>query len=133
VPQHNPQYGYVIGYSYLAATIDQSLKSPDYTVQPVKWPATTTNELLADANFWTPNGTSSSYFPSQMKVAPHTPMGAAMAQGSSFTVGLPGSSSASVGAVGGNVGFIDGHVEWRTLPQMQTNPASSLSDAYGSW
>jgi hypothetical protein len=68
-----------------------------------------------------------------MKVAPHTAMGAAMSRGSTFTVGLPGESSASIGAVGGNVGFIDSHVEWRTLPRMQTNAASSLPDTYGAW
>jgi hypothetical protein len=60
-------------------------------------------------------------------------MGAAIAQGSSFTVGLPGNSSASIGAAGGNVGFIDGSVIWRNLLRMQTNAASSSLDAYGVW
>ena len=135
VSQHGP-YGYVIGYNYLADSISASSKGPDYTVQPVKWPATSTNELLADANYWTPGGTSSDYFPAQMKVAPHTPMGAAMARNSTFTVGLAGNSSASIGAMGGNVGFVDGHVAWRSMTRMQTNTASapsSLSDAYGTW
>jgi prepilin-type processing-associated H-X9-DG protein len=136
VPQHIPNIGYVIGYSYLAQSIAGSSKSPDYTVEPVKMPTTgtSTNELLADANYWTPNSVSAGYFPAQMKVAPHTPIGAAVAQRSSFTVGLPGTSVASVGAVGGNIGFADGHVEWRSLPQMQTNAASSIpDDAFGTW
>jgi type II secretory pathway pseudopilin PulG len=132
VPQHIQNTGFVIGYSYLAETIYGSPKSPDYTVADVKRPSTGTNELLADANYWTGNSTGSG-FPAMMKVAPHTAMGAAMSHGSSFTVGLPGESSASIGAVGGNVGFIDSHVEWRTLPRMQTNAASSLPDAYGAW
>jgi prepilin-type processing-associated H-X9-DG protein len=124
----------VIGYSYLAANIYGSAKSPDYSVQAVKWPSTATNELLADANYWTaPNSGGSAYFPALMKVAPHTPMGAAMKQSSSFTVGLRGLSSADIGAVGGNIGFIDGHVNWLNLPRMQTNTASSFSDAYGAW
>jgi prepilin-type processing-associated H-X9-DG protein len=134
VPQHIPNTGYVIGYSYLAASIYGSAKSPDYTVESVKWPSTATNELLADANYWTTPGSSSAGpFPALMKVAPHTSMGAAMAQSSSFTVGLPGLSSASIGAAGGNIGFIDGHVDWLTLPRMQTNSASSFDDAYGAW
>ena len=133
VPQHIPNTGFVIGYSYLAETIYGSPKSPDETVADVKWPSTATNELLADANYWTGSTTASGYFPAMMKIAPHTPMGAAMARSSTFTVGLPGKSSASLGAVGGNVGFIDSHVEWRTLPKMQTNSASSLSDSYGAW
>jgi len=136
VPQHIPNIGYVIGYSYLAESILGSSKSPDYTVLPVKYPTTgtSTNELLADANYWTPGSVSPGYFPAQMKIAPHTSAGAAMSQDSSFTVGLPGASAASLGAVGGNIGFADGHVVWRTLPQMQTNMASSLpDDAFGSW
>jgi len=136
VAQHIPSIGYVIGYSYLAGSVAISSKSPDSIVLPVKMPTTgtPTNELLADANYWTASSVSSGYFPAQMKVAPHTAAGAAMVQSSSFTVGLPGNSVASVGAAVGNVGFADGHVEWRTLPQMQTNAASSLSDNnYGVW
>jgi Tfp pilus assembly protein PilE len=133
VQQHIQNTGFVIGYSYLAESIYGSPKSPDYTVADVKWPSTATNELLADANYWTGSSASGGPFPAMMKVAPHTSMGAAMAHGSTFTVGLPGNSSASIGAVGGNVCFIDSHVEWRTLPRMQTNAASSLPDAYGAW
>jgi|HubBroStandDraft_1064217.scaffolds.fasta_scaffold130934_2 type II secretory pathway pseudopilin PulG len=132
VPQHIPNVGYVIGYSYLEASIARSDKAPDYTVLQVKWPSTSTNELLADANYYT-SPDASSPFPAQMKIAPHTAMGAATTHGSSFTVGLPGNSSASIGAVGGNIGFVDGSVLWRNLPLMQTNTASSSSDAYGIW
>jgi competence protein ComGC len=132
VPQHIPNVGYVIGYNYLEYSIAQSAKTPDYTVLQSKWPVTSTNELLADANYFT-SSSASAYAPAQMKVAPHTAMGAAMSQGSSFTVGLPGNSSASIGAVGGNIGFVDGSVLWRNLPMMQTNPASSSLDASGIW
>jgi prepilin-type processing-associated H-X9-DG protein len=136
VPQHMTNIGYVIGYSYLAESIAGSSKSPDYTVEPVKLPTsgTPTNALLADANYWTPTSVSPAYFPPLMKVAPHTAAGAAMYANSSFTVGFHGNSVASVGAVGGNVGFADGHVFWRTLPLMQTNQASSIpNDAFGAW
>jgi competence protein ComGC len=133
VPQHIPEIGYVIGYSYLEASINSSDKSPDYTVLQKKMPLTSTNELFADANYWVPSSASGPYFKPAMKVAPHTVMGAAIAQGSSFTVGLPGNSSASIGAAGGNVGFIDGSVIWRNLLRMQTNAASSSLDAYGVW
>jgi competence protein ComGC len=134
VPQHIPNVGYVIGYSYLiqADSIAGSDKAPDYTVLQKKWPSSSTNELLADANYYT-SSSANLPFPAQMKVAPHGAMGAVTAQGSTFTVGLPGYSSASIGAVGGNIGFVDGSVLWHNLPQMQTNPASSSSDAYGIW
>jgi len=136
VPQHIPNIGYVIGYSYLAESIAGSSKSPDYTVEPVKYPTagTPTNELLADANYWTPSSVSPGYFPPLMKVAPHASTGAVVNSRSTFTVGLPGNSVASVGAVGGNIGFADGHVDWRTITLMQTNPASSIpGDAFGTW
>ena len=136
VPQHIPNIGYVIGYSYLADSIALSSKSPDTIVLPVKMQTigSSTNELLADANYWTGSSAAPGYFPAQMKVAPHTSTGAATYQNTSFTVGLPGDSVASLGAVGGNIGYYDGHVEWRTLPQMQTNTASSLSDYnFGAW
>jgi type II secretory pathway pseudopilin PulG len=131
--QQTNQYGYVIGYSYLEAEIASTIKGPDYTVEPVKWPFTSTNEVLADANYWTSAQVGTGCFPAQMKVAPHCAMGAAIAQGTSFTVGLPGASSASIGAVGGNVAFVDGSVVWRNLSKMQTNPASSDTYAFGNW
>ena len=131
--QQTNDSGYVIGYSYLEESIANSIKGPDYTVEPVKWPSTSTNELLADANYWTSVQTGTGCFPAQMKVAPHGAMGAAMAMGTSFTVGLPGGSSASIGAVGGNIAFVDGSVVWRNLSKMQTNPASSDNYAYGNW
>jgi type II secretory pathway pseudopilin PulG len=134
VPQHIPSVGYVIGYSYLdvGSSVAGSDKAPDYTVLQKKWPITSTNELLADANYYT-SSSANQPFPAQMKVAPHTIMGAAISRGSSFTLGLPGYSSASIGAVGGNIGFVDGSVLWRNLLQMQTNYSSSSLDAYGNW
>jgi len=127
--------GYVIGYSYLElGNVSSSDKAPDYTVLQQKWPANSTNELFADANYWVPaNASTGGIFKPSMKVAPHTPMGAFTSQGSSFTVNVPGGSSASVGAVGGNVGFVDGSVFWRNLLKMQTNYASSINDAQGIW
>lgn len=133
VPQHIQNIGYVIGYSYLEPSINMSEKSVDYTVLQKKMPLTSTNELFADANYWVPSGVSSSYFQPAMKIAPHTALGAVTTQGSSFTVGLPGTSSASIGAVGGNVGFIDGSVIWRNILKMQTNAASSSGDQFGIW
>jgi Tfp pilus assembly protein PilE len=127
------QYGVVIGYSYLAYTIGNSSKSPDYTLSPVKWPNTGTNELLADANFWTASG-SGPVFPQNMAVAPHTATGAAMSQGTSFVVNSSaGTSSAGMGAAGGNIGWVDGSVHWTPMRLMQTNDASTLSLAKATW
>ncbi len=135
VAQHTTAFGFVTGYSYLAGTISQSTKGPDEEENQVKMPTVGTNELLADANYWTTSTSiSSSPFPSQMSIAPHTPLGAAMMKSSSFTVGSPGTTSVTLGAVGGNIGFSDMSVRWRSLPLMQTNNASSPGvDSKGLW
>jgi type II secretory pathway pseudopilin PulG len=127
------QYGVVIGYSYLAAQLSGSIKSPDFVPVPVKWPTTSTNELLADANFWIPTGTGGGIFPALMTIAPHTPTGAAMARGTSFAVGLPGTNSATAGAVGGNVVLADGSVQWVSIGAMRINEASTLTAALANW
>jgi type II secretory pathway pseudopilin PulG len=120
------QNGYIIGYSYLAVDIVPSaIPGMDYSLEPVKLSTTAvTNELLADANYWTlaQNGA----IP-LMKLAPHTKAGVAMAQGLSG-----GTNSASIGALGGNIELFDGSVNWRAIKSMQTFTASSLDDAYGN-
>jgi hypothetical protein len=142
VLQHD-EYGYVIGYSYLANAIQTTTKGDTMWVPPTKITDSPTNELIADPNYWTANQTATGGFPAAMAVAPHRSMGAAMSRGSSFTVGLTPaatkssekltSQSAGLGAVGGNIGFLDQSVCWRNIKAMQTYPASSLSGEYGNW
>jgi len=123
------QFGYIIGYSYLADDVVPSRPElPNGGIQPVKLGAGfSTNQLLADANYWTlaQNGA----IP-LMRVAPHTGAGAAMAAGAASDPAA--TNSASVGAVGGNVELFDGSVSWRAIKSMQTFQASSLPDAFGS-
>ncbi len=122
------QYGYIIGYSYLADDIIPGKPGVAYALVPVKFStAAGTNELLADANYWT--SSQSDYSP-MMKMAPHTTAGAATALGSSSVPGA--TNSASIGAMGGNIELYDGSVNWRTISSMQTFSASSLNDAYGN-
>ena len=123
-------YGIVIGYSYLASDVQTSSKIVDYGLSPVRFSiAPTTNELLADANYWT---TGQSAYSPMIKLAPHTAAGAALAQSStSFAPGA--TNSISIGAVGGNVQYFDGSVVWRAIASMQSHPASSINDAYGNW
>jgi prepilin-type N-terminal cleavage/methylation domain-containing protein len=138
VAQHNPKYGYVIGYSYWAGgvTIGTS-KSPDYLVLPSKAtdPQLQTNALVSDANFWTGNQANPAYFPAAMTISPHSAVGAAMAKGSTFTVGLAAgpTNSAGIGAQGGNAGYFpDTSVQWRNISSMEKLPASNLGDAQGN-
>jgi type II secretory pathway pseudopilin PulG len=132
VAQHD-SYGYVIGYNYLAGGVQGTPKGNDFWVAPTKFTDSPTNELIADANYWSLENSAGS-FPGGMKVAPHGAMGAAIVRGSSFTIGLkPGATSAGIGAAGGNVGSLDFSVTWRNIRQMQTYSASSQSDGTGNW
>ena len=122
---YHDAYGYIIGYSYLADDIKLTGKGADYTLVPVKFTAAPTNELLADANYWTPG---------QTNIAPHTSMGAAMALSSiPASAGLGATNSAGLGAKGGNIELFDGSINWRTISSMQTQRASSSGDAFGNW
>jgi type II secretory pathway pseudopilin PulG len=121
-------FGYVIGYSYLADDIEGSPKpGVEYSLTPIKLSAVSaTNELLADANYWTlaQNGGVP-----LIKMAPHTAGGAAFAE----TPSTPkGTNSASLGAVGGNIELFGASVTWRSISSMQTFSASSVNDAFGN-
>ncbi|MGP8200707.1 MAG: type II secretion system protein [Limisphaerales bacterium] len=123
------QYGFIIGYSYLADNVVPPKPDVPYSFAPVKLSASAaTNELLADANYWTLEQNASIPL---MRIAPHTGAGAAMAQGSPSSA--TATNSASIGAMGGNVELFDGSVNWRTIKTMQTYVASSVQDAFGSW
>ena len=132
VAQHSGKYGYVIGYSYWEGATIGGRKGPEVEVLPTKStdPTLTTNALISDANYWTTEAGQD--FPAAMVVAPHSPLGAAMVMGSSFTVGL-GTNSSSVGAQGGNAGYFPGgSVIWRNINKMEILRASRSADAYGS-
>jgi prepilin-type N-terminal cleavage/methylation domain-containing protein len=137
VAQHNPKYGYVIGYSYWAGSTIRTPKGPQYLVLPSKStdPTLQTNALISDANFWTGNQGSSAYFPAAMTISPHSAVGAVMSKGSTFTLGLAAgpTNSAGIGAQGGNAGYFpDTSVQWRNINSMEKLPASSLGDAEGN-
>lgn len=123
------QYGYIIGYSYVAPAMGMvtTTKGIDYQLLPVKWSATaSTNILLADANYW---------MPGQSTMAPHTATGAAMAAAStsSAPAATGATNSAGLGAMGGNVLLFDQSVTWHNIQSMQTHLASSQNDAFGNW
>jgi hypothetical protein len=134
LPGYNPQTGYTIGYSYLAATeLPATAKGPD---KGWSGPLNTTeaSEVIADANYWIPNASQA------MTLAPHTSGGSvAMVSTGSSTVPhssaplAPGSSSMVAGAVGGNVGSLDGSVIWTPIGLMGKYQASGDGSAFGNW
>lgn len=124
----NPLYGYLIGYNYLGdinmPTTGWGPSSPDYWVVPRKTTDAGTNAILADANHWGIDG---------MKLAPHGKTGPILENGSAFTRGLTGTTAKDIGAVGGNVGYLDGSVSWKKIADMRTNRASTYVYYSGAW
>jgi prepilin-type N-terminal cleavage/methylation domain-containing protein len=122
--------GYSIGYSYLATlNVDFNYKGPDPVILPQKASDTGTNALLADANYWSLNSSQ------PLTVAPHSGHGAVVALAvvsplpTSATATTTPSLSAAVGGMGGNVGYIDTHVEWRPMSSMTTSSAANDNSA----
>jgi prepilin-type N-terminal cleavage/methylation domain-containing protein len=125
--------GYVIGFNYLGGTdVSRSVgyKGSDYWVPPRKLvdASANTNTLLADANYWAPSGSS-------LKIAPHGKHGSILQNNSSFTRGLPGTESADIGAVGGNVARVDLTIVWKPIKTMTAYSVATDGDQeyFASW
>ncbi len=119
-------YGYLIGYQYLGAAVDNSWPAvgPDVWHSPRKLTESGTNYILADANHWGMDG---------FILVPHGKTGGLLQNGSSFMRLAAGSTPKQLGASGGNVGYLDGSVAWKNIQQMRTNRASSYVYYYGNW
>ena len=127
-------FGYVIGYNYLANAVQTTQKGNDYWVSPKKITDASSSELIADPNFWMKNTSTDPAFPPGLKIAPHGATGAAFVRRSLPTSGpAQPTDSAGIGAVGGNIGYLDNSVQWRNMKQMQTWSASSTLDSFGNW
>jgi prepilin-type N-terminal cleavage/methylation domain-containing protein len=136
---YNPQKGYTIGYSYLAAVeMPATVQGPtERWTGPMR--TDQTKEVIADANYW-------SLTPSQtmpaITVVPHGSSGAmvrplsttgASSASTTTTTSAAGATSAAMGAMGGNVGSLPGSVIWRPIRLMNTWPASKDGSAKGNW
>lgn len=122
-PRYDGRWGYLIGYNYLGdANMSQWVKtSPLYWHSPQKTTESPTNYILADANHWG----------DVLTMAPHGKSGPFQVNGATFTrANMP---AVTAGAVGGNVGLLDGSASWRSLRQMKTNYASSYDLYRGLW
>jgi prepilin-type N-terminal cleavage/methylation domain-containing protein len=121
--RYSGTYGYLVGYNYLC---DAKLPAGAPT-RPAYWTAarkltdSPTNAIAADANHWG----------DVLTMAPHCKAGPYQVNGATFT--RVSSAPTRVGAVGGNVGYLDGSARWSSLRQMKTNYASSYVLYYGIW
>ncbi len=130
------RFGHVIGYSYLAGSVQTTSKGPEAWSVPQKlYGGPATNALLADANYWTVvPGTSAA---GALTIAPHTASGGAIAAAVTVPSGANARAvaplSISIGAVGGNVGYMDGSVVWKPIKAMSVYQASSDEFAHAAW
>jgi prepilin-type N-terminal cleavage/methylation domain-containing protein len=126
-----PDYGFVIGYNYLGG--HQSTPWPDYYeftgfVSPQTTGDDPTLPLVTDINDWSP-GFGKTF-------APHGANGPVLRDSDFSNPSAAGASSKAIGAVGGNVGLLDGSVTWKNIGQMRPYRGSRLWDdngCFGVW
>lgn len=127
--RYSGAYGFLVGYNYLGDAlipfVPPNVNAPYNWGVPRKLTDSPTNAICADANHWG----------DVLTMAPHCKSGPFQvptdAGPATFT--RANSHPVRVGAIGGNVGLLDGSVQWRTLRQMKTNYASSYQLYYGLW
>jgi prepilin-type N-terminal cleavage/methylation domain-containing protein len=114
-------WGYVIGYNYLGGHTNtpwprfhefQGWLSPQHTTDDPSL------VLVTDLNDWSP-GYGKSF-------APHGSGGPILKEGDFSNPSADGASSAAIGAVGGNVGLLDGSVNWKPIGDMKPYRGSRL-------
>ena len=120
-------YGYVIGYNYHGGHTNTPWDAmPGYTnqwVSPVKLADDPGLVLVSDMNDWSPTY--------GQTFAPHGKYGPVLNGGPNN----PGSTSTSaeIGAAGGNVGYVEGSVSWIPVRKMEIYSGSRQYGAQGCW
>jgi len=108
------RYGYIIGYNYHGGHTNTpwpAVVGTNVWISPQKLTDFNQLALVTDMNDW-----SSGYGET---FAPHAKAGPILDAGDASNPGSGGASSADVGAIGGNVGLLDGSVTWRKITAMQ--------------
>lgn len=123
-------YGFVLGYNYLGGHTNTPWPVPaggEAWVSPRRTAGDGTNSnpslpILTEMNDWSPGyGTS---------VAPHGRNGPVHANSDSTAGGQP---SADLGALGGNIGYLDGSAEWKSVNDMKLRRGSQKWGTDGCW
>ena len=125
---YEPGYGYVIGYNYLGGHTNTPWPAlPGHTntwLSPQRLTDDPMLPLVTDMNDWSPGY--------RKTFAPHGPRGPVLKdRDEAGNPGAEGASSAQIGAVGGNVGLLDGSVSWRGMKQMLYYRGSRLWENEG--
>ena len=122
------EYGYVVGYNYHgghANTPWPPISGTNAWLSPQKATEDPSLVLVSDMNDWSP-GYGRTF-------APHGKSGPIFSGLDASNPGANGASSSAVGAVGGNVGLLDGSVSWRPIGLMNVYRGSRKWDEAGCW
>jgi prepilin-type N-terminal cleavage/methylation domain-containing protein len=125
---YEPGYGYVIGYNYLGGHTNTPWDAlPGRTnvwLSAQRLTDDPTWALLSDMNDWSPGY--------RKTFAPHGARGPVLKDREEpGNPSAEGASSATIGAVGGNVGLVDGSVSWKGMKQMHHYRGSRLWEDEG--
>lgn len=120
-------YGYFIGYNQLGGHLFSTSNYPGLApwISPQSTTADPTLPLIADPNHWAVQ--------EPWTIAPHGKSGPILESGSSLLKAGGGVPSKVFGAVGGNVGHMDGSVRWKNIGDMKLHVASHGDIYVGSW
>src|SRR6266540_3746513 len=127
-PFEEQEYGFVVGYNYHgghANTPWPPVSGGDTWISPQRLTDDPSLVLVSDMNDWSP-GYGQTF-------APHGMNGAILMGGDYSNAGAGGASSAAIGAVGGNVGLLDGSISWRRVNQMRIYRGSQMWGENGCW
>ena len=124
-------YGFVIGYNYHGGHTNtpwQPIVPGGATwISPQKFTERGNQVLLSDMNDWSP------LYDGGRSFAPHGRNGPVIQSLDPGNSGKRGATSVAVGAVGGNVGLLDGSVSWKKINQMLLYRGSQLWGDDGCW
>ena len=128
-PFDEREYGYVIGYNYHGGHTNTPWPALSgyggRWVSPQKLTESSTLVLVSDMNDWSP-GYGQSF-------APHGKNGPILEGLDASNPNASGASSTAIGAVGGNLGMLDGSVSWKNAKRMQVYRGSQRWGDYGCW
>jgi prepilin-type N-terminal cleavage/methylation domain-containing protein len=127
-PFDEREYGYVMGYNYHGGHTNTpwpAISGTNVWISPQRLTDNPSLVLLSDMNDWSP-GYGQTF-------APHGKNGPILQGMDASNPDSSGATSADVGAVGGNIGTLDGSVAWKKIRNMQIYRGSQQWGDMGCW
>jgi prepilin-type N-terminal cleavage/methylation domain-containing protein len=123
------EYGYIIGYNYHGGHSNTPWETNNtsigHWISPQKLTDDPSLVLVSDMNDWSP-GYGETF-------VPHAKNGPLLQGLDASNPNASGATSAEIGAVGGNIGLLDGSVSWKRAQLMQIYKGSQQWDDMGCW